>query len=80
MPQILEIAKRTFRMGIITYATGSMADMPKDLQNQIKKLEELFIVDADKLKEITNHFISELERGLREDATIVSLMHVPELS
>lgn len=49
-----------------------MADVPKDLLDQIQKLEDLFIVDANKLKEVTDHFVSELRRGLREnDATIV---------
>lgn len=50
-----------------------MADLPKSLTTQIERLEELFTVPAEKLKEITNHFVSELERGLREEnATIVS--------
>jgi hexokinase len=52
--------------------TGSMADMPKDLLDQIKRLEELFDVPGEKLKEITDQFISELQRGLREEnSTIV---------
>ena len=49
-----------------------MADLPKDLLDQIQKLEDIFIVDGNKLKEITTQFVSELERGLsQEDATIV---------
>jgi hexokinase len=40
-----------------------MADVPKDLLQEIKKLEEMFTVPAEKLKEITKHFISELEKG-----------------
>ncbi len=40
-----------------------MADVPKDLLQQIKRLEELFTVDTKKLKEITEHFIKELEKG-----------------
>ena len=40
-----------------------MADVPKDLLAQIKELEEQFTVSADKLKQITDHFVSELERG-----------------
>ena len=43
---------------------GSMADVPKDLLAQIKELERTFLVDGEKLKEITNHFVSELERGM----------------
>ena len=41
-----------------------MADVPKDLLAEIKKLEELFTVDSTKLKQITNHFVSELDKGL----------------
>jgi len=40
-----------------------MADVPKDLLQEIKRLEEMFIVSKDKLKEITTHFVSELEKG-----------------
>lgn len=40
-----------------------MADVPKDLLEQIKELERLFTVDEAKLKEITNHFVKELEKG-----------------
>ena len=40
-----------------------MADVPKDLLEQIKELEALFTVDQKKLKEITDHFVKELEKG-----------------
>lgn len=43
---------------------GSFADMPGDLKTQIEKLEELFTVPTAKLKEISDQFVSELERGL----------------
>jgi len=43
---------------------GSMADMPKDLLQEIKRLEEMFIIDTSKLKAITDHFIAELAKGL----------------
>lgn len=43
---------------------GSKADIPKDLLDQVKRLEELFTVDCKKLKEITDHFVSELAKGL----------------
>jgi len=46
---------------------GSMADMPKDLLQEIKRLEELFTVDTAKLKAITDHFISELAKGLTKE-------------
>lgn len=44
-----------------------MADMPQDLISEIKRLEELFIIDTPKLKAITDHFISELAQGLSKE-------------
>jgi hypothetical protein len=44
-------------------AVGSLADAPKDLLNEIKKLEELLTIDTPKLKEITSHFVNELTKG-----------------
>ena len=41
-----------------------MADVPEDLLQEIKRLEELFTVDKTKLKAITKHFISELDKGV----------------
>ncbi|KAI1977506.1 hexokinase [Ophidiomyces ophidiicola] len=41
-----------------------MADMPKDLLELVKELEELFTVDQAHLKKIVDHFIKELEKGL----------------
>lgn len=41
-----------------------MADVPKDLLEQIKELERLFTIDQSKLKEVTEHFVTELEKGL----------------
>lgn len=46
---------------------GSMADVPKDLLEQIKKLEKLFIIPQEKLKQITDHFVSELTKGLTKE-------------
>lgn len=40
-----------------------MADVPKDLLQEIKRLEDLFTVPQAKLKEITKHFVSELAKG-----------------
>lgn len=42
---------------------GSFADVPKDLLQEIKQLEEQFTVKPEKLKQITSHFINELEKG-----------------
>jgi hexokinase len=50
-----------------------MADMPTDLKTQIDKLEEHFVITTAKLKEISDHFVSELEKGLSEEGgSIVS--------
>lgn len=47
--------------------------MPRDLKEQMDKLEELFVVPTAKLKEISDHFVTELRRGLsKEGGTIVS--------
>ncbi|KAI5363809.1 putative hexokinase, ATPase, nucleotide binding domain-containing protein [Septoria linicola] len=46
---------------------GSMADIPKDILGEIKRLEEIFTVDTTKLKAITDHFISELAKGLSKE-------------
>ena len=40
-----------------------MADVPKDLLDQIKEFEDIFTVDTKKLKEIVAHFVKELEKG-----------------
>ena len=47
---------------------GSKADIPKDLLDQVRRLEELFTVPTKKLKEITDHFVSELAKGTYADA------------
>ncbi|KAK4955068.1 hexokinase [Elasticomyces elasticus] len=46
---------------------GSMADIPKDLLQEIKRLEDLFTVDTAKLKAITSHFQDELAKGLSKE-------------
>jgi len=40
-----------------------MANVPKDLLEQIAELEKLFTVGQDKLITITDHFVKELEKG-----------------
>ena len=42
---------------------GSFADFPEDLLAQIKYLEDIFTVDKVKLKEVTDHFVKELDKG-----------------
>ncbi|KAJ6260630.1 Hexokinase-1 [Drechslerella dactyloides] len=46
---------------------GSMHDVPKDLMDQIKTLEDLFSVDTQKLKFITERFKAELTKGLSKE-------------
>lgn len=41
-----------------------MADVPKNYLEQIKQLEKQFTVDTQKLKQITDHFVSELTKGI----------------
>lgn len=43
---------------------GSKAEIPKDLLDEVRKLEEVFSVDTQKLKQITDHFVSELAKGM----------------
>lgn len=43
--------------------SGSFVDVPKDLLKEIKHLEQLFTIDTPKLKEITERFVHELEKG-----------------
>lgn len=61
-------------VGSDIYDIGSMADVPKDLLQEIKRLEEMFIVPTEKLKSITAHFVSELEKG--NDYNIIKLNQV----
>ena len=49
-------------MGLIEI--GSIADVPKDLLDQIDRLEELFTVPQEKLKQITERFKAELTKGI----------------
>lgn len=51
----------------LTIAQGSTADCPPNLLVQLEHFKKLFIVPTDKLKEITAHFVTELEKGLTVD-------------
>lgn len=46
---------------------GSIADVPRNLRDQIAQLETLFTVDSIKLKEICEHFVCELDKGLSKE-------------
>lgn len=41
-------------------------DLPKELQTELKKLEDDFTVDTKQLKSITSRFREELREGLEE--------------
>ncbi|KAJ5375175.1 hypothetical protein N7517_007181 [Penicillium concentricum] len=43
---------------------GSMHELPQNLLGPIQDFEKAFTVDRSKLKEIVNHFVKELEKGL----------------
>ncbi|KAK4206947.1 hexokinase [Rhypophila decipiens] len=43
---------------------GSFADASQGLSKEIEQLEGLFTVETQKLKQITDHFVNELEKGL----------------
>ncbi|PLB50466.1 hexokinase [Aspergillus steynii IBT 23096] len=43
---------------------GSRHELPQNLLQQIKELEEIFTVDTAKLKQVVDHFVKELEKGL----------------
>ena len=62
-----------FRKMLTKLQTGSMADVPQDLLQEIRKLEDLLTVGTAKLKHITAHFVDELDKGLSiEGGSIVS--------
>ena len=50
-----------------------MADVPKSLVDAIADLERLFIVDQEKLKQITEHFVGELQKGLDKDGANIPM-------
>ncbi|KAK6459022.1 hexokinase [Scheffersomyces xylosifermentans] len=43
---------------------GSYLDVPEDLLAELHKFEELFTVSAETLQKITDHFVTELDKGL----------------
>lgn len=48
---------------IVKPSTEILADIPAELSTELKRLEEMFIVDRQKLKLITQHLVEELEKG-----------------
>ncbi|KAH8434778.1 putative hexokinase Kxk [Aspergillus melleus] len=43
---------------------GSRHELPQNLLQQIKELEDVFTVDTARLKQVVDHFVKELEKGL----------------
>ncbi|KAI9045091.1 putative hexokinase Kxk [Aspergillus affinis] len=43
---------------------GSRHELPQNLLQQIKELEDIFTVDTARLKQVVDHFVKELEKGL----------------
>jgi len=40
-----------------------LAEIPEDYVREVKRVEGMFAVTKDKLKQITHHFVGELEKG-----------------
>ncbi|ODV87121.1 hypothetical protein CANARDRAFT_174217 [[Candida] arabinofermentans NRRL YB-2248] len=45
-------------------------EIPSELKSKYEEIEKLFTISGDKLKEITNHFINELNKGLSKESNI----------
>ncbi len=56
----------------LTAMLGSFADIPRDLKQEIAHLEKLFGTDTAKLKQITDHFVKELEKGEVHECLLAS--------
>ncbi|EEB09153.1 hexokinase 1 [Schizosaccharomyces japonicus yFS275] len=53
---------------------GSMIHMSKDLQEQVTLLEQQFSVSTEKLKEVTDHFVKELAKGLSKEGGSIPMI------
>lgn len=51
------------KLKCLSQSPGSTAEVPKDYLSQIKEFEDVFTVDSEKLKQIVDHFVHELEKG-----------------
>lgn len=50
-----------------------MKDVPEDLAGEARRIRDTFAIKRDKLKQITDHFILELERGLSNDQSDIPM-------
>lgn len=62
-------------MKLLTKLTGSFAEIPKSLKDEIKALEDQFLVPKEKLKAITDHFVKELEKGMLMSPSSLTLKY-----
>ena len=62
-------------MHTFRYRPELLDGVAEHLTGELKEYEDWFMVDAAKLKAITDHFVKELEKGLSvEGGCIVSMM------
>lgn len=53
-------------MSAFRYRPEILQDVAEFLIGDLKKFEDWFLLDSSKLKEITDHFVEELNEGLTE--------------
>lgn len=53
-------------MSAFRYRPEILQDVEEFLIGDLKKFEDWFLLDSSKLKEITDHFVEELNEGLTE--------------
>ncbi|KAJ9287309.1 hypothetical protein DTO021C3_5000 [Paecilomyces variotii] len=49
------------------FGSKALVDIPQDVLYEIRRIEDLFTVSQKKLKQITDHFVKELEKGLSKE-------------
>lgn len=53
-----------------------MADLPKELSDELSRLDQEFWIPKEKLKSVVGRFIEELEEGLSADGQpVVRIVH-----
>ncbi|CAI5755826.1 unnamed protein product [Candida verbasci] len=51
----------------LQHRKGTFTDVPPELLKEVKNLESQFYVNGDKLREIVDHFVGELDKGLSKE-------------
>ena len=54
-------------MSFLRYRTDILTGIPEDRIQFLKQYEDWFTIEAPKLRQITDHFVKELEKGLSEE-------------